>query len=48
MTKVLVVDDEDRMRKLVKDFLEKESSIHRVIFNVFKDSDLSIYQHLLS
>ena len=24
MTKVLVVDDEDRMRKLVKDFLEKE------------------------
>ena len=24
MTKVLVVDDEDRMRKLVKDFLERE------------------------
>ena len=27
MTKVLVVDDEDRMRKLVKDFLEKEGYI---------------------
>ena len=42
----------DRAAKIavqtVKDFLEKESSIHRVIFNVFKDSDLSIYQHLLS
>lgn len=32
----------------VKDNLEKNSSIHRVIFNVFKDSDLAIYHHLLS
>ena len=32
----------------VKDFLKKESSIRRVIFNVFKDSDLEIYQRLLS
>ena len=32
----------------VKDFLKKKSSIRRVIFNVFKDSDLIIYRHLLS
>ena len=32
----------------VKDFLKKENSIRRVIFNVFKDSDLKIYQSLLS
>ncbi len=32
----------------VKDSLKRESSIRRVIFNVFKDSDLEIYQRLLS
>lgn len=34
--------------RTVRDFLEKGSGIRRVIFNVFKDSDLAIYQHLLS
>lgn len=32
----------------VKEFLEKESSIKRVIFNVFKDEDLNIYNRLLN
>ena len=47
-TKIMVVDDESRIRKLVKDFLQKETGIRRVIFNVFKDSDLEIYQRLLT
>lgn len=34
--------------RTVEDFLKKDSGIRRVIFNVFKDSDLAIYQHLLS
>lgn len=32
----------------VRDFLEAPGSLQRVIFNVFKDSDRIIYQHLLS
>ena len=32
----------------VRDFLQAPGSLRRVIFNVFKDSDLSIYRHLLS
>ena len=31
----------------VKEFLRKQTGIQRVIFNVFKDSDLAIYQNLL-
>ncbi len=34
--------------RTVKEFLEKETCIQRVIFNVFKDSDLEIYQRLLT
>ena len=34
--------------RTVRDFLEAPGSIERVIFNVFKDSDRIIYQHLLS
>lgn len=33
--------------RTVKEFLLKETGIQRVIFNVFKDSDLEIYQRLL-
>ena len=32
----------------VRDFLREPGSIRKVIFNVFKDSDLSIYRQLLS
>ena len=32
----------------VKDYLPESGSIRRVIFNVFKDSDLKIYRQLLS
>ena len=42
----------DRAAKIavrtVKDFLSQESGIRRVIFNVFKDSDLAIYRRLLT
>ena len=34
--------------RTVKEFLQKESGIRRVIFNVFKDSDLEIYRRLLA
>ena len=34
--------------RTVKDFLQEETGIQRVIFNVFKDSDLEIYQRLLT
>lgn len=34
--------------KTVKQFLETESSIQQVIFNVFTDKDLAIYQKLLN
>ena len=34
--------------RTVKDFLEKDSGIRRVVFNVFRDSDLAIYRQLLS
>ena len=34
--------------RTVKEFLQKESGIRRVIFNVFKGSDLEIYRRLLS
>ncbi len=34
--------------RTVEDFLQKETGIRRVIFNVFKDSDLEIYQRLLT
>lgn len=34
--------------RTVTAFLQKETSIQRVIFNVFKDSDLLIYQKLLT
>lgn len=33
--------------KTVKDFLEKESSVKKVIFNVYKDLDKEIYENLL-
>ena len=33
--------------RTVKSFLEKDSSIQQVIFNVFTDKDLAIYQKLL-
>ena len=32
----------------VTDFLEKETSIQRIIFNVFKEDDKLLYQKLLS
>ncbi|MBR2808247.1 MAG: protein-ADP-ribose hydrolase [Oscillospiraceae bacterium] len=32
----------------VRDYLREQGSIRRVIFNVFKDSDLNIYRQLLS
>ena len=31
----------------VREFLKRETSVKKVIFNVFKDSDLAIYQSLL-
>ena len=34
--------------RTVEEYLRKETGIRRVIFNVFKDSDLEIYQGLLS
>ena len=34
--------------RTVEEFLQKETGIRRVIFNVFKDSDLEIYQRLLT
>ena len=34
--------------RTVKEFLQKGTDIQRVIFNVFKDSDLEIYQKLLT
>ena len=33
--------------KTVKEFLKKDSFIERVVFNVFKDIDLEIYNNLL-
>ena len=34
--------------RTVEEFLQKETGIRRVLFNVFKDSDLEIYQRLLT
>ena len=34
--------------RTVEEFLRKETCIQRVIFNVFKDSDLEIYRNLLA
>lgn len=34
--------------RTVKDFLDKDSRIEKVIFNVFKDEDLRIYGELLA
>ena len=34
--------------RTVEEFLQKETGIRRVIFNVFKDSDLEIYRNLLA
>ena len=34
--------------RTVEEFLQKETGIRLVIFNVFKDSDLEIYQRLLT
>ena len=34
--------------RTVEESLQKETGIQRVIFNVFKDSDLEIYQRLLT
>ena len=34
--------------RTVKEFLQKETGIQRVIFNVSKDSDLEIYRRLLA
>ena len=34
--------------RTVREFLQASSSLQRIIFNVYKDSDLMIYQHLLS
>ena len=34
--------------RTVKEFLQGETSVRRVIFNVFKDSDLAIYRELLA
>ncbi len=31
----------------MKEFLREDTGIRRVIFNVFKDSDLAIYRELL-
>ena len=33
--------------RTVEDFLQKDAGVSQVIFNVFKDSDLAIYQRLL-
>ncbi len=33
--------------RTVKEFLERESSVKKVIFNVFKDMDKEIYEQLL-
>lgn len=33
--------------KTVSDFLQKHSAIERVVFNVFKDIDLSVYRSIL-
>ena len=32
----------------VQDFLTRETSIERIVFNVFKDEDRNIYERLLS
>lgn len=32
---------------IVKEFLEKQTSVKKVIFNVFKDLDKAIYEKLL-
>lgn len=32
----------------VRDFLAKDTSVKRVVFNVFKDLDLAIYEELLT
>ena len=32
----------------VRDFLQKETSVKKVIFNVFKDHDREIYEHTLA
>ena len=34
--------------RTVEEFLQKETRVQRVIFNVFKDSDLEIYRNLLA
>ena len=34
--------------RTVKDFLDKDSRIEKVLFNVFKDEDLRIYGELLA
>lgn len=34
--------------RTVRDFLASDSSVEHVVFNVFKDEDLSIYERLLS
>ena len=34
--------------KTVREFLEKDTSMTKIVFNVFKDSDLEIYQDLLN
>lgn len=31
----------------VQEFLQKKTSVKKVIFNVFKDTDREIYKHLL-
>ena len=32
----------------VRDFLTRDTSVKRVVFNVFKDLDLAIYEELLT
>ena len=34
--------------RTVEEFLQKDTGIRRVVFNVFKDSDLEIYRNLLA
>ena len=34
--------------RTVRDFLQKETSVKKVIFNVFKDYDREIYEHILA
>ena len=34
--------------RTVRDFLKAPGSLGRVVFNVFRDSDLDIYRRLLS